>query len=613
MSKLLTKNIWVKRIAVVICAYLSVLSLGKVISLHGDAYVFWGGSYFGYNLTAVVIFGVTIWMFHRYLLGNDRRKKVVALMGGLLLAAAVVYGAYAHYVNDIFRSVSENFLQIGMVLGITVLTASFSHELFGWIQKGCDWMKRREGQTPQGHLGRYFLMVWLIIFLSYVPLFLSWWPGNFIYDAQYQLQNVVGNFHFTHHPLIHTLLMGAAYQFGEKLGDVSTGYQFYTLIQMLALSSAFAYVLLYLRKKGAPKAFRIGVLAWFALFPMHALFSITSTKDVLCAAFFLYFVVYMCRFLWDREVFGWKSYVGMIISGVLFSLFRNNALYAVILAGVIIILAIKGWKNKGRFLMVITAVFALTNVCNDILITYANAQTTDAYRETLSVPLQCLARVASYRRADLGQELYDEICIYIDEEDIARYNPYISDSVKNNANEALLQNNFLNFLKLWVKVGLQFPDEYVESIITNTMGYWYPLNQGTYVSMDISLYHTLIGAGEEIEKRTYFSGLDFFYVNLFHHNRYYQTPVLGYFFRNVTYVWLVIYYLLWCVYKKAKSGLLIGMLPAAYLCTCFLGPVVALRYIYSLIVCAPLLIYILLSLGDQKNHKVIESVAEATE
>ena len=49
--------------------------------------------------------------------------------------------------------------------------------------------------------------------------------------------------------------------------------------------------------------------------------------------------------------------------------------------------------------------------------------------------------------------------------------------------------------------------------------------------------------------------------------------------------------LLWSILQKRRSLLIWGMLPLLYLGTCFLGPMAALRYIYCLIVCTPLLLH----------------------
>lgn len=292
MKEKVAGNVWLKRGAVVTAAYLCVLSFAKILSLQCGTDSYWGGIYFGYNMSAILIFGAAAWFLNRFLHNSNQRMKGTARVGGLLFSAAIVYGAYAHYVNDIFRSVGESVLQIFLVLGISVLTVPLCTELFQLVEKGGGWFaqhtKSREALSPKKSV-LYFLGVWMGIFVCYLPLFLTWWPGNFVFDAKYQLQNVIEGYLNTHHPLLHTLLMGWAYMFGKAVGDVSWGYQFYTLFQMLVLTSSFAYLVMYLYKKNAPKCVCVATALWFALFPMHAVFSISSTKDVLCAAFFFVF------------------------------------------------------------------------------------------------------------------------------------------------------------------------------------------------------------------------------------------------------------------------------------------------------------------------------------
>lgn len=584
-----------KKIALVACAYWCVWSWKQIIGLHGDVNVFYGGMYFGYNLWSIILFALDIYLLIRWHRLENLRLKVFSLLGGALMSVLIVYGAYAHLVNNIFLSVGETFAQFGYMIGFGFMVVPLWAELFILIEKGIAWYRASLQTKKKLYPKRFFLLTWAVFFFCYLPVFLGYWPGNFIFDAQYQLANVVAGTHSTHHPLIHTLMMGEAYELGQKLGDVSVGIQFYTLSQMLILAAAFAYFMLYLYKQRVPKVLQIGCFLWFALFPMHTIFSITATKDVLCAAFFLFFMVFVARLFVHNERFKWYSYVGMIASGVLLCLFRNNAMYAVMVAGIIIAVMMKGIRKKGLILGGLVVIYLLTSISNAALIKSVNAVTKDKYRESLSLPLQGMARVASYRGDELSPELYEELITYIREGDIAYYNPYLSDPIKNEANEEKLEANLFNFFKLWAKIGMQFPDEYIESLITNTFGYWYPLNQGTYVSNDLSVYHTLIGIGEEIEKKNYCNWLVDIYNPLFYEKKFYSVPLLGFFFRNVFYVWTVIVYMLWCFYKKDWNVLKLGLLPLLYFATCILGPWAALRYIYCLVVSTPLLLQTMLA------------------
>lgn len=605
MTAFFDKHLVLKRIISAVCAYLAVLSISWIFSLNSDISNYFTGMYWGYNIGSVAVFLGGAYILNRFLVNKDNRLRIISVISGLLLAASCVYGAYAHYVNDIFITSGETILQIFLIIGISFLTVPLSAELFILFERGNKWFSNKKSKedtnVPVKRPGLYFLCVWAIIFVSYIPLFLANWPGNFIYDAKYQIRDVVLNTHSTHHPLLHTLFMGWAYNLGVKIENVSAGFQLYTLIQMLVLAASFAYCLLYLYKKKVHRGIRLAVLIWFAFFPMNPLFAITTTKDVLFTAFFLFGIIFYVRLFYDKETFKWYSYVGLIVSNILLALLRNNALYAIVLFVAIGLFMSKGWKERIKILLLIVIIYVTSGVCNDLLIRSVNATEPDTYRETLSVPLQCLARVASYRGNELDEVEYNEICHYIRSIDLPNYNPYISDSIKNTANETALRDNIIDFFKLWVKIGLKYPDEYFESIVTNTMGYWYPFNVGGYITMDVSLYHTLIEVGPEITKENYFPLAGKLYNNLFYLGNYKYTPVLGYMFRMPVYVWFYVFGFFYLLYKKDKKGILLITLPLIYFLTCLAGPTVAIRYIYNMIVCVPLFIYILI------NSKVINA------
>ena len=75
-------------------------------------------------------------------------------------------------------------------------------------------------------------------------------------------------------------------------------------------------------------------------------------------------------------------------------------------------------------------------------------------------------------------------------------------------------------------------------------------------------------------------------------------------FRLPIYVWFFVFGFFSMIYKKDKKGLLLISLPLVYLLTCMAGPAVAIRYLYSIIVCVPIFIYILIN--AKKSDKIIE-------
>lgn len=590
--------VWAKRIAVYIIAYLCLLSVKQLYALKNISSDVYGVTTPGFNLWMPVVYLLIVRLMYRCLERRDRRLIRSSLVGGVLLSMAVVYGTYAHFVNDIFTDARTAFLQLGMIFCLLSLTVPLSEEILLGFDKMRTICMQTDGQKAKTVKKQNFFLFWAAIFVAYLPMFLANWPGNFVFDAKYQMAEVVNNSYSTHHPLAHTLLMGWAYKRGLAFGNVSEGYQIYTLLQMLILSGSFAYTVYYLYSRKTHRILWVGSLLWFAFFPMHALFAISATKDVLFAASFLLFMIFMVRLLFDKERFSWHSYVGLWVSGVLAMLLRNNCVYAIVAGGILLVILDREMKKRLVLLGMIAAMLAGYKAGNGALIAATNAVSKDTYRESLSVPLQCLARVACYHRDTIDEETYREICAYIREEDLTAYNPYNADAVKNEANEIALRENTVSFLKLVIKLGLQHPDEYVESVVTNTLGYWYPLERGTYAETGISLYHTLIGTGAEIEKHSYCKWAEKIYNYLFYEEKYRETPILGYLFRTDLYVWMLLYLILWGVYQRDPGVNRMALIPFLYLGTCFLGPMAALRYLYCLIVLTPLVLYLIINTKD---------------
>lgn len=588
--KYLQNNKILKYCVCIICSYLAVYAFSYILKLEKNESELFSMLEYGYSWLMVLIFAFGVYVIDKFIQIDNKKIQICSLLSGLFLSLVSVWGAYSLFLNNIFISGGKSVLQIFLIIGMTLIIGPSIGWIFTLMDKFGTWYQEKKEKVEYSKKNNlfYFLIVWIIIFVCYLPAFLAWWPGNFIYDAKYQLSEVVHNAYKTHHPLLHTWLMGKAYNIGIEWGSASKGFQLYTLLQMLILSSSFSYCVLYLRKKGTPKLIRVLAILWFALFPMNSIFSITATKDVLFAAFFLYTVIFLCRFFYDKEKFRWYTYFGLIIFGVMSTLFRNNAIYAIGVFGIIGIVVVKGWMEKGKVTLIFLAIYLLTTLSNQLLADGLNAYPGFKNRESLSVPLQGLARVACYRGDELYEYEYNEICMYIRAEDIPNYSPAIADPIKNNANEELLENNKINFLKLWLKIGMQYPDEYIESIVFNTMGFWYLFPMKDYTTMNLSIHHTLIGTEQEIEKVCYCDWAEKLYGDIFFGANYKYIPLLSESFRIAPYIWFMIFIFIWSVIKIDKKTIFIMLLPLLYFGTCLLGPVSAVRYVYCLIVCCPL-------------------------
>ena len=274
--------------------------------------------------------------------------------------------------------------------------------------------------------------------------------------------------------------------------------------------------------------------------------------------------------------------------------FRNNMIYAVAVGGIIAILLQKGLKKKLIFLGVILATILCFKGTEKLLIKTTGAYVKDTERESMSVPLMCLARVAVYHRDELTDLEYNEILAYIPEDSLQNYSYVISDGIKNNANENLLKTNKTNFLKLVAKIGLKHPVEYIETFVGLTAGYYYPFDYPYFLGGTTKLFtepvygeypmvanKNILPFGTEI--------MDYLFKDTDGRLR---VPLLGWFWKSTFYVWGYIFTFFYLLYRKDKKGLSIMIIPLMYLATCFLGPVSWMRYIYINIATMPVITYL---------------------
>ncbi|MBR5969788.1 MAG: hypothetical protein IK016_05500 [Lachnospiraceae bacterium] len=427
------------------------------------------------------------------------------------------------------------------------------------------------------------------IFLAWLPHFLSAYPGYIAYDALYQIRAYLDHWYNAHHPVIHSLMLTRAFQSGVNRGDISSGLALYTLVQMMLLAFTFALFLYLLRKMSVPRYIRIGLLLWYCFFPAHQIMALGSTKDVLCAGFFLVYITVFALLLREERTLSFPEALMLVIAGMMSCLFRNNMSYALLAGGLLTGLFIRPRRKK---LLVITLVLLSVGsgyLANRFLIHLTKAVQPDQMRETLSMPLQSMARTVNQRRDEIDEETLSLVEQYIPPETISQYLYFIADAVKNDANEDMLRENLSSFFRLWLSLGLRFPDEYVESVAANTIGFWYPLNLPAFLEGGISNRGiTELDQGYVIEYRDHAPWFQMLFGWLYRVDAR-SIPVLGFLHRSAFTFWMMLLLTLYSVWKKNRYMLLLSLTCWMYFGTCFLGPVVFFRYIYCLVCALPLL------------------------
>ncbi|MBP5495124.1 MAG: hypothetical protein J6X97_08510 [Lachnospiraceae bacterium] len=604
-----TKKIWLRRAAIVVLAFVNALSISYITEITDPNRVFFGTEIYGWNPSCIAFFALDIILLNRFFTKEvikDKRRIILSAIPGWLLSLGSVWAAFMVFGNNSLLVKGTTILiSIPLSIGMALFVIPLFSELFGFFNKISNDKKEEKPGILVKKPWLAFVIIWAVIFISFVPILLYWWPVNFVYDADDQIYTYMSNSMSTHHSILHTLFLGKAYEWGYNRGDVNSGMIFYSLIQMFILSGSEAFFMEYLYEKKVKKALRLAALFVFLFNPVNSWFAVSTIKGVLSAAFIVVALTFFLRFIDDKSkgvakkiAFG----IGTAVFLVLSCHFRNNMIYAVAAGGIIAVLLQKGLKKKLVLLGVILATILCFKGTEKLLIKTTGAYVKDTQRESMSVPLMCLARVAVYHRDELTDLEYNEILAYIPEDSLQNYSYVISDGIKNIANENLLKNNKSNFLKLVAKIGLKHPVEYIETFVGLTAGYYYPFDYPYFLGGTTKLFtEPIYGDYPMVENKNILPFgtviMDYLFKDTDGRLR---VPLLGWFWKSTVYVWGYIFTFFYLLYRKDKKGISVMIIPLMYLATCFFGPVSWMRYIYINIATMPVITYLCTHSGKNK-------------
>ena len=541
----------------------------------------------------------------------DKRRKLCATVAGALMTLGYVCGCRLQQDGTALKGIGDVPLFLFEVVCLSILAVACCYVFLGArVQE-----KLRAltdcGRTSEKWTDRSRFLIYMgFLLLCYLPVFLAYYPSVFAYDAEGQLYQVLAHDYSTHHPLIHTLFLGAFFRLGGLLGSYSLGMAVHSVVQMVLMAGIFAYTVLFLYKEGTGRVLRLLLLLFYGLFPANSVLAVSTTKDVLFAGLVLCYVLELYRQFSGRRTETWKqregneekekrgAWVTLVLTGVLLLLFRNNALYAMIAAfPVTFFLMGKRAHHSGR------KAYVLATVCMLFLFAIAAAglkgvlkAQNGSPREMLSVPLQQIARTRVEHEEELEPELRQELDQYVSSEWVfAAYHPHLADPVKS---RAVIHDNPAGFIKVWIRLGLRYPQTYIDAFLDNSVGLWFLEDQSHaeiygkgkesgfgYLSTD----NRTMPAGFEIVEDSRLPGLRNFMEEIVSENRYQDIPVLSVIFAPAFYWWLLVLYLASAVYQRNWRGMIPAVFLVMYYLTLLLSPAVLVRYMYPLMVSVPVL------------------------
>lgn len=593
--------------------------LAAVAGFYGLSYVesFAAKNVMTNSYSSICIFAVLIWLLRSVYTDISqisdiklRRKRILYAYATAAFFSLTLIMGYQLKKNGMTECGVKG---KGLILLRSMLLAfsqlPFTNIIYKWMERSFSCVQTDEWNYKYGR--RMLGCFWAFVFLCWIPVFLAYYPAIMSYDFHRQSWEAMKGFIWfnSYQPLIHTLLIWAAFQIGNLFGSLQVGMACYSIFQMFVFSFACAYSCRLLYRLTKRKGLSIVLALFYALFPYNSVLAVEVTKDVMFSAFFLLFV---CLFI-EKTVLKEKENsvlhdVLWVLTGIMMALFRNNALYAMAVFVVIYFCAAEKGKRLRIFVLGMCLVLGGKGALEGLQLALHAGRGSQV--EMFSVPIQQFARVGYYHGDTLSEETYELINTYVPEEYWNSYNPPISDSVKAWIGAVVFdetwKGHYDELFSAWLKVGLQYPNEYIDAFLLLTSGYWFiddvsyaeVLGYGSEGRMGaLYTYNSTVSEviPEGIEHETKFAWLEDRLENIVSANCYYDWPVISNLFKPAFYCWALLLAVLMCFYRKDWKSLLVASFLVIYLATMFLGPVVQVRYILPIMITVPLIFGVLVS------------------
>ncbi len=460
------------------------------------------------------------------------------------------------------------------------------------------------GEEPR-HLWLVCSGLLLVIYAVYL---IGCYPGFYNYDGGAQLVQVMYAEvpYNTHHPLLHTLIVGGIITLGYHLysADLTFGVFLYCFFQICVCAVGFGYSVRFVCRYARTKILAVLTFVFYAICPPIVMFSISTTKDTLCgvallaAVLKLYEIYRMNR---EKPVIPKREWIAAAVLLTLSCLLRNNIVYAVMAMAVLSAVFKKRAVKRQWCLFV--SVIVLYGMINGGLMKALDA-TPGSVTEALSVPFQQFARLYVEKgESAFSREEQELLYAAIEPSMLETYDPMIADSIKYAFWRHLgaLTENKWEYLSFWARKGIQYPRIYLDSFLDNTYQAWYP---GTLLKDKKGYRYFDITDWQEEYGTPYFPWLYDFYRSIYLDASYRRYPVIRLFFSIGAMLWAALITWFYGLWKKDGTICWTLLLVLLVCFTFFGGPVSDLRYYLILFYLFPVCLAFLLSPSCTPDERI---------
>lgn len=396
---------------------------------------------------------------------------------------------YNYTPNLVFNSNIHILITLIKFIGFYFLFKNLLNAIYRYFTKGK--FQENANKLTTMFSKHPYLLSFIVLFIVYGIYLIIFYPGVINYDNANQIKEVLGmhtryldsivvindNITLTNfNPILHTLLLGNLFKVGVSIGNVNFGLFLYTFLQMIIVIVVLSYSLKFLYKEGVKSKYLLWILLAYIIIPYFPLYAITCVKDTLFTMFVLLYIIKLYQFI--KYDFKFKDYVLFMITILLVILFRNNGIYLILLSLPFTLIIKKGIRKQ--IVLMCILVIGFNYGYGQVLSALEIPNT--SIREMLSIPFQQTARYVKYHESDVTEEQKKVIDTILTYDTLGgRYNPILSDKVKNEYNKYATNEELMDYFKAWFEMFWNHPMTYVNATVSNVYGYFYPATYRWYV------------------------------------------------------------------------------------------------------------------------------------
>ena len=397
--------------------------------------------------------------------------------------------------------------------------------------------------------------------------------------------------------------MAGLLKLGRLFGNDNLGLFFYSIVQIVILSSALSYTIKYLKENKVRNRFLYILLLIYILVPIYGFYAMTATKDTIYTALIIFFIIEIHKFITKNKDKKLKTMqiIRLIILMIFICLMRNNGIYVVLLT-LLAMLPYSKINTKKVLISIITIILLYTTYIN-ILLPHFKI-TNGSIREALSIPFQQTARYIKYYEKDVTEEERETINRVLAYDKLKKeYKPENADPIKSKYKKQATKEELKQYFRVWYKQFLKHPDVYVEAFISNTYGYIYPQKTEYYIhyeDLNNPILKIIANFGymnyrENFINYSYNNHLGKIRANLVKYAKKFQEIPIIELLVNVGFnTWILIFMIIYSVCKKKYKNILVLMPSIVTFLVCLASPINNyLRYALPIIFSNPMLILLL--------------------